>query len=132
MCNVVLAGSDCEFKHLNKVNVLPDRIDVYDYQNKLIMTLPQGNQNRKDFEALGYVVLNCFDSSIEFPDKNDIIESITWRSFYNPAAFQNEMKYCCDSLRDSLKMIDHLKRVGVNISGMAKIANDHWSTHGKA
>lgn len=132
MCNVVLAGSNREFEYLNNVVVLSDRIDVYDYQDKLIMTLPQGKQNRKDFEALGFAILSCFDSSVEFSDDNNIVESATWRSFYNPAVFKDEMQYCCDSLNDSLKMIDHLKRIGVDTSGMAEFANSYWSTHGKA
>lgn len=132
MCNVVLAGSEHEFEYLKNVVVLPDCIEVYDFQNKLIMTLPQGKQIRKEFEALSLSILNCFDSSVEFPDDDRLFETVVFRSFYNPGSFFKDMPKIDDSLDESLERIEDLKRMGVDTSGMAEFANSYWSTHGKA
>ena len=103
MCNVVLAGSNREFEYLNNVVVLSDRIDVYDYQDKLIMTLPQGKQERNEFEILCYALLSSIEDSFLFDSSNDVSERVLWTSFYDPKIFPQEMKYCCDSLEESLK-----------------------------
>lgn len=132
MCNVVLAGSNREFKYLNNVIVLSDRIDVYDYQDKLIMTLPQGNQDRKEFEVLSYWILYTLESSLEFPCDDSLAEIMVFRSFCNPDSFFDDMPKVYDSLDESLERIEDLKRMGVDTSGMAEFANSYWSTHGKA
>lgn len=132
MCNVVLAGSNREFQCLNNVVVLSDRIDVYDYQDKLIMILPQGKQERKEFEALSYWLLDTLESFLEFPCDDSLFETVMFRSFYNPDFFSKDMVKIDDSLNESLERIKDLKRMGVDTSGMAEFANSYWSTHGEA
>lgn len=132
MCKVLLAGSEHEFEYLNNVVVLSDRVDVYDFQNKLIMTLPQGKQKRNEFEILSHSVLSCIDNSLEFNYDDDVSERVLFSSFYNPAHFFHDMEIVFDSLDESLEKIENLKRIGVDTSGMANFANSYWSTHGKA
>lgn len=132
MCNVVLAGSNRVFEYLNNVVVLSDRIEVYDFQNKLIMTLPQGNQDRKEFEALSYWILYTLESSLEFSCDDSLVEIVAFRSFYNPDSFFEDMPKIDDFLDESLERIEDLKRMGVDTSGMAEFANRYWNTHDKA
>lgn len=132
MCKVLLAGSEHKFEYLNNVVVLPDRVDVYDFQNKLIMTLPQGKQKRNEFEILSHSVLSCIENSLEFDYDDDVSERVLFSSFYNPAHFLHDMEIVFDSLDESLEKIEELKRAGVDTSGMANFANDHWSSNGNA
>lgn len=132
MCKVLLAGSKRNFEYLKNVIVLDDRIDVYDFQEKIILTLPQGNMERNEFETLSFIILDslsCCSDSINF---NTSKGRIACRSFYFPDIFFNDMRYICDSLKESLKLIKKLERVGVNTSGMIEFANKFWHTRRNA
>jgi len=131
MCLIHLNGAKCEFKHLNRVTVLFDRVEVYDFKNKLIMIIPKGDKEKEEFEALCFIILNTFDSSFEFPDDNDLIDKISWQSFYDTNQFFNDLEDNHFCLNDSLACVSMLEKKGINTFSMAKIANSYWSTHGE-
>jgi hypothetical protein len=131
MCLIHLNGAKCEFKHLSRVSVLFERVEVYDFKSNLIMILPRGDKEKEEFEALCFVILNTLDSSFEFPDDDELINKVAWGSFYDPNQFFIDLEdnhFCLD---DSLSVISMLEEKGINTFGMAKFANRYWSTQGK-
>ena len=64
MCTVKLAGLERKYKYFNNIAIFTDHIDIYDFNNKLIMTLPQEGQNRKEFEKFAFKVLNSMNTLV--------------------------------------------------------------------